>query len=157
MLLRIILGLVGLAFAGVLLISFFFGTVADYIAEPPAPSAEEEFHREPRDVAFSFEGPFGRYDAQQLQRGFQVYKEVCSACHGLSLVAFRDLHDLGYEEPEIKAIADQWQIEVPSVNPDTGEAATRKALPSDRSPRRARADRNMSIRCSPATGTLRPS
>ena len=72
--------------------------------------------------------------AQQLQRGFQVYKEVCAACHGLSLVAFRDLAALGYEEPEIKAIANQWPIEVPSVNPDTGESATRKAVPSDRFP-----------------------
>ena len=62
----------------------------------------------------------------QLQRGFQVYKEVCAACHGLSLVAFRDLHALGYSEAE-KAIADQRQIEVPSINPDTGEPATRKA------------------------------
>jgi ubiquinol-cytochrome c reductase cytochrome c1 subunit len=49
-------------------------------------------------------------------------------------VSFRDLHALGYEEPEIKAIATQWQTEVPSLNPDTGEAATRKALPSDRFP-----------------------
>jgi len=59
---------------------------------------------------------------------------VCAACHGLNLVAFRDLHALGYEEPEIKAIADQWQIQVPSINPDTGEAATRKAVSSDRFP-----------------------
>ena len=59
---------------------------------------------------------------------------MCAACHGLNLVAFRDLAALGYEEPEIKAIANQWTIEVPSVNPDTGEAATRKAIPSDRFP-----------------------
>ncbi len=72
--------------------------------------------------------------AQQLQRGFQVYKEVCAACHGLNLVSFRDLHALGYNEAEVKAIANQWAIEVPSVNPDTGEAATRKAIPSDRFP-----------------------
>jgi ubiquinol-cytochrome c reductase cytochrome c1 subunit len=49
-------------------------------------------------------------------------------------VAFRDLHALGYEEPEVKAIANQWPIEVPSVNPDTGEAATRKAIPADKFP-----------------------
>jgi ubiquinol-cytochrome c reductase cytochrome c1 subunit len=52
----------------------------------------------------------------------------------LNLVAFRNLHDLGYEEPEVKAIAAQWAIEVPSVNPETGEAATRKAIPSDNFP-----------------------
>ena len=45
------------------------------------------------------------YDRQQLQRGFQVYKEVCAACHCLNLVAFRDLEDLGYNEAEVKAIA----------------------------------------------------
>ena len=43
------------------------------------------------DFAFSFEGPFGSYDRAQLQRGLQVYTEVCSACHGLELVAFRTL------------------------------------------------------------------
>jgi ubiquinol-cytochrome c reductase cytochrome c1 subunit len=76
----------------------------------------------------------GKFDRKQLQRGFQVYKEVCAACHGLSLVAFRDLEALGYNEAEVKAIADQWAIEVPSTNPETGEAATRKAIPSDRFP-----------------------
>jgi ubiquinol-cytochrome c reductase cytochrome c1 subunit len=49
-------------------------------------------------------------------------------------VSFRDLAALGYEEPEVKAIADQWAIQVPSVNADTGEAATRKAIPADRFP-----------------------
>jgi ubiquinol-cytochrome c reductase cytochrome c1 subunit len=63
-----------------------------------------------------------------------VYKEVCAACHGLNLVAFRNLADLGYSEAEVKAIADQWQIEVPSINPQTGEAATRKAVAADRFP-----------------------
>ena len=89
---------------------------------------------EPRDIAFSFDGPFGRFDRQQLQRGFQVYREVCAACHGLSLVAFRNLHDLGYSEAEVRAIADQWPIQVPSINPETGEPATRKAIPADRFP-----------------------
>ena len=76
----------------------------------------------------------GKFDQQQLQRGFQVYKEVCSACHSLSLVAFHDLEGLGYNDAEIKAIANQWQTEVPAVNPETGEASTRKALPSDKFP-----------------------
>jgi ubiquinol-cytochrome c reductase cytochrome c1 subunit len=69
-----------------------------------------------------------------LQRGLQVYKEVCAACHSLKYVSFYQLADLGYSEAEVKAIANQWAIEVPSVNPDTGEAATRKALVSDRFP-----------------------
>ena len=96
------------------------------------PSMSSIAHPEP--LALASDGPLGKFDKQQLQRGFQVYKEVCAACHGLSLVAFRDLHALGYEEAEVKAIADQWPIEVPSINPDTGEAATRKAIPSDKFP-----------------------
>ena len=125
--------LVGLGFAGVLLISFF-STVSAYVASPPEPTAEEEFHLHPKEVHFASDGPFGRFDQAQLQRGFQVYKEVCAACHGLNLVSFYSLEGIGYSDAQIKAIANQWQIEVPSVNPDTGEAATRKALASDRFP-----------------------
>jgi ubiquinol-cytochrome c reductase cytochrome c1 subunit len=95
---------------------------------------EHQFHLEPRDVSFSFDGPLGKYDRQQLQRGFQVYKEVCASCHGLNYVAFRNLSELGYGEEEVKAIANQWVIEVPAVDPKTGEATTRKALPADRFP-----------------------
>ena len=125
--------IVGLGFVLVLLISLITG-LSSYFKEPPAETAEHEFHKKPRDLHLASDGPLGRFDRQQLQRGLQVYKEVCAACHGLNLVAFRDLAALGYEEPEIKAIANQWAIEVPSVNPDTGEAATRKAVPSDRFP-----------------------
>lgn len=130
---RYILGLIGAVFAGVLLISFF-SNVSTYLSSPPAATAEEEFHLHPKHLALKSDGAFGKFDKQQLQRGFQVYKEVCSACHSLSLVAFHDLEGLGYNEAEIKAIANQWQTEVPSVNPETGEAATRKALPSDKFP-----------------------
>ena len=125
--------LVGLGFVLVAAWSLLWGVIA--VADEGLPhTVEHEFHAEPRDVAFSFDGPFGRFDRQQLQRGFQVYRDVCAACHGLSLVAFRNLHDLGYSEAEVRAIADQWQIQVPSVNPETGEPATRKAIPADRFP-----------------------
>jgi ubiquinol-cytochrome c reductase cytochrome c1 subunit len=127
--------IVGLGFVLVLLISLFSG-LKSYFQEPPSATAEHEFHRHPKELHLASNGPLGHYDRQQLQRGFQVYKEVCAACHGLSLVSFRDLAALGYEEPEIKAIANQWSTEVPSVNPDTGEAATRKAIPSDPEPLR---------------------
>ena len=130
---RIIAFFVGLGFVGVLLISFVNDAII-YFREPPEPTAEHEFHKEPKALALQSDGPFGTFDRQQLQRGFQVYKEVCAACHGLSLVSFRDLSALGYEEPEIKAIANQWLTEVPSINPDTGEATTRKAVPADRFP-----------------------
>jgi ubiquinol-cytochrome c reductase cytochrome c1 subunit len=131
--LRFILGLIGLAFAGVLTVSFV-NDLSGYFASPPEPTAEEEFHRHPKELRLASDGPFGKFDRQQLQRGFQVYKEVCAACHSLSLVAFRDLEALGYNEAEVKAIADQWAIEVPVVNDETGEPATRKAIPSDRFP-----------------------
>jgi len=130
---RFILGAIGAAFSLVLLISFGVN-LAGYFSAPPEPTAEEEFHRHPKELHLASDGPFGKFDQQQLQRGFQVYKEVCAGCHSLSLVAFRDLHALGYNEAEVKAIANQWPTEVPSVNPETGEPATRKAVPSDRFP-----------------------
>ena len=133
MLLRGISILIGLVFAGVLLISLG-GTASDYFNNPPEESAAHKFHRHPKELDLPTDGPFGKFDEAQLQRGFQVYKEVCAACHGLSLVAFRNLHALGYEEPEIKKIASDWATQVPSINPDTGEAATRKAVASDRFP-----------------------
>ena len=124
---------VGLGFAGILLWSLLWGAVA-YVSDPPAPTAEHEFHLHPKEVSFASDGPFGKFDLQQLQRGFQVYKEVCSACHSLHQVAFRDLKDLGFTDPEVKAIAKGWATEVPSINPDTGEAATRKGTPADKIP-----------------------
>jgi ubiquinol-cytochrome c reductase cytochrome c1 subunit len=130
---RLIAGLIGLGFVGILLISMITN-LAEYFGEEHTETAEHAFHLEPKDVAFSFSSPVGKFDRAQLQRGFQVYKEVCAACHGLELVAFRDLAALGYNEAEVKAIANQWAIEVPSINPDTGEAATRKATPADRFP-----------------------
>jgi ubiquinol-cytochrome c reductase cytochrome c1 subunit len=133
MLLRWLLGFIGAVFAGVLLISFF-SNLATNLSNPAAPLASEEFHRAPKPLHLASDGPFGKYDARQLQRGFQVYSEVCSACHSLNLVAFRDLKGLGYNEAEIKKIASDWKTQVPSLNPDTGEAATRKAVPSDHFP-----------------------
>lgn len=130
---RVIGFLVGLVFAGVLLISLISG-VATNLSNPPAPLAAEEFHKAPKALSLQSDGPFGTFDKQQLQRGFQVYSEVCSACHSLKLVSFRDLKDLGYNDAEIKKIASDWKTQVPSINPDTGEATGRKALPSDAFP-----------------------
>ncbi|MFL6729657.1 MAG: cytochrome c1 [Sphingomicrobium sp.] len=130
---RIASFVIGVVFAGVLLIAMI-GNLSTYFTNPPAPLAAEEFHLEPKHLALSSDGPFGRFDNQQLQRGFQVYAEVCSACHSLKLASFRELEHLGYNEAEIKKIASDWKTEVPSINPDTGEPATRKALPSDTFP-----------------------
>src|SRR6476660_1510937 len=133
---RFILGFIGSVFAAILLFSMI-SNLATYAKNPPAPLAAEEFHKEPKALHLSSDGPFGKFDKAQLQRGLQVYTEVCSACHSLKLVAFRDLKGLGYNEAQIKNYAGSgqyWKTEVPSINPDTGEAATRKALPSDNLP-----------------------
>lgn len=65
------------------------------------------------DVAFSFEGPFGKFDQNQLQRGLQVYTEVCAACHGLKYVPIRTLSDTGgpaLPADQVRAYAAQWDI-----------------------------------------------
>ncbi len=125
--------LVGLFFAGVLAYSAIRGAVV-MVTEPTPKTAEKVFHKHPRQIDWSFNGPLGKFDQAQLQRGFQVYKEVCSACHGLKLVAFRDLQNIGYSEGQVKTIATEWAIETPTINPDTGEPATRKSIPADKIP-----------------------
>lgn len=76
-----------------------------------------------------FSGPFGTYDRGALQRGYKVYREVCSACHSMKSVAFRNLADLGYNEAQIKAIASEYTV---TDGPDeSGEMFERPARPSD--------------------------
>ena len=130
---RILGFLVGLGFVGVAAWSLLWGAIA-FLGEERVESVEHKFHKHAKPLALASDGPFGHYDDQQLQRGFQVYKEVCASCHGLSFVAFRNLEELGYGEEEVKAIADQWSAQVPTVDPKTGEATTRKALPADKFP-----------------------
>ncbi|MGJ8582972.1 MAG: cytochrome c1 [Marinosulfonomonas sp.] len=79
-------------------------------------------------IKFSFDGPFGKYDQAQLQRGLQVYTEVCSACHGLKYVAFRELEDLGYSEDQVRAYAAQFEVF------DAELDDFRTALPTDHFP-----------------------
>jgi len=131
---RFILGFIGSVFAAILLFSMI-SNLATYISNKPAPLASDVFHKEPKELRLASDGAFGSFKNQaQLQRGFQIYSEVCSACHSLKLVSFRDLKGIGYNEAEIKKIASDWKTQVPSINPDTGEASTRKALPSDNFP-----------------------
>lgn len=77
---------------------------------------------------WSFKGPFGTYDKAELQRGFQVYKQVCATCHGLKHVRFRDLEALGYTPEEIKALAAEYKVE--AIN-DAGDIIEKPALPTD--------------------------
>ncbi|MEO6580535.1 MAG: cytochrome c1 [Sphingomicrobium sp.] len=133
---RWIARIIGIGFVFVLVLSLY-GTVSGYFTSPPEATAEHEFHREPKEVHFASNGPLGKFDRAQLQRGLQVYTEVCSACHGLTRVSFGDLAAIGYNEGQIKAYAGSgnfWKIEVPSINPDTGEVSTRKGTAADHFP-----------------------
>jgi len=129
---RIIGGIIGLGFAFVLMLAFY-GTVT---TPAPAETAAEKFHVSPRSAGLSSDGVFGKFDLRQVQRGFQVYKDVCSACHSLHMVSFRDLKDLGYSDPEVKAIAKQWddKAKQPTFDAKTGQAGERGNIPSDRIP-----------------------
>jgi ubiquinol-cytochrome c reductase cytochrome c1 subunit len=66
--------------------------------------------KKPKDISWGFEGFTGTYDRGALQRGFQVYKEVCSACHGVKFIAFRNLLEIGFSEEEAKAIAAEYIV-----------------------------------------------
>lgn len=130
---RLFAFLVGLFFSGMLLISFG-NSAYTAITESVPPTAEHEFHLKPLAEKFPHDGPLGKYDRGQLQRGLKVYAEVCAACHSMNLVSFRNFADLGYNEDEVKAIAKGWKTEVPSIDPITGEAATRPAIQADKIP-----------------------
>ncbi|HEX8194341.1 MAG TPA: cytochrome c1 [Allosphingosinicella sp.] len=123
--------LIGLGFVIVASVSLVADTYR-YMTTDHEETAEHRFHEHPRSIAFSTDGPFGRFDNQQLQRGFQVYREVCASCHGLNYVAFRNLREIGYTEAEVRKVASEFQV--PDINQDTGEATTRPGLPADRFP-----------------------
>jgi len=84
----------------------------------------------PKKMKWSFDGIFGSVDREAAQRGFQVYKEVCSVCHGLNNLYYRNLKDIGFSDDEIKEIAKGYTIK--DGPNDDGEMFDRPALPSDR-------------------------
>jgi ubiquinol-cytochrome c reductase cytochrome c1 subunit len=87
------------------------------------------------DFNFSFEGPFGSYDRLQLQRGLQIYTEICSACHGMKFVAFRTLSDEGgpaLPEDQMRAYAENFDVWDPTLF--DGEGDFRPATPADHFP-----------------------
>ncbi|MEM1132220.1 MAG: cytochrome c1 [Pseudomonadota bacterium] len=127
---RAIATLVGVFFVGVLVYSFGTGLVT-YLSEPHEETAEHVFHKHPEHYDFASDGMMGKFDTAQLQRGFKVYKEVCSACHSMKYLSFRNFADLGYNEDQIKALAAEWAIPQPSIDPETGEVTTRPNIPSD--------------------------
>jgi ubiquinol-cytochrome c reductase cytochrome c1 subunit len=86
----------------------------------------------PKKLKWGFEGMLGTFDRSSVQRGFQVYKEVCSACHSLNLVAFRNLKEIGFSEGEVKEIAKGYNI--PDGPNDEGEMFERPGILTDRFP-----------------------
>lgn len=124
---------IGLFFAAVALWSFGKGAYT-HVTEPAEKPAYYAFKKKPKgpEEAFSFEGPLGKWDHQQLQRGYQVYKEVCAACHSIKYVAFRNLEELGYNEAEIKQEASTYNI--PVYDESLAEVETRPGLVTDKFP-----------------------
>jgi ubiquinol-cytochrome c reductase cytochrome c1 subunit len=101
------------------------------LAAPAALNAAD--HIEIPKEKWSFNGILGAFDRQQLQRGFQVYKDVCAACHGLKYIAFRHLEGLGYSEEQIKTLAATYEVE---DGPDeNGDMFKRKGKASDHLPK----------------------
>ena len=104
--------------------------LAGSVASATAPAHAAGDGVAPKEVAWTFNGVFGRFDYPQLRRGLQVYREVCAACHGLRLVAYRDLAAIGLSEAEIKAVAGE--REVAGEPDDEGEPTIRPAEAKDR-------------------------
>jgi len=73
------------------------GSLLGFSAASAIAADEHESPVPPRQK-WSFSGPFGHWDKAQLQRGFKVYREVCGVCHGLNLLSFRNLEELGFSE-----------------------------------------------------------
>ena len=128
---KFIAAAIGVIFCAALL----WGAVIPRDAATPDPVLK--YHLPPKDVEWANDNPgglaiFGTFDRAQLQRGYQVYKEICSGCHSMKRVAFRNLADLGFTPAQIKALAKQ--SEVASIDDKTGEPNTRKAIPADKIP-----------------------
>ncbi|MFI4976189.1 MAG: cytochrome c1 [Caulobacterales bacterium] len=112
--------------------------LAGLLIATPALAANTSLPLKP--VHWSFQGPFGKYDQEQLQRGFKVYHDVCASCHSLKLIAFRNLGDPGgpfwdrkYKTPNdnayVKSIAAEYKI--PDIDSETGDPIQRPATSAD--------------------------
>jgi cytochrome c1 len=99
---------VGLLFV----VNVLWGAIAP--REAASPDMTKELHKHPKHMEWAHNGPgnlgvFGTFDRAQLQRGFQVYKEVCSACHSMNYIAFRNLVGVTHTEEEAKTIAAEYE------------------------------------------------
>jgi ubiquinol-cytochrome c reductase cytochrome c1 subunit len=108
-----------------------------------SPALAATHPEEPKDVHWSFEGPFGKFDKAELQRGYKVYREVCSACHAMEQMYFRNLGQKGgpfydpkypnpNDNPYVKSLAKD--IQVADIDGDTGDPIQRPAGPADKFP-----------------------
>ena len=104
--------------------------VAIALSLAPAPPASAADAPAAPTQRWSFQGLFGAFDRPSLQRGFVVYQEVCAACHGLRLVAYRNLTEIGFSEDDVKTIAAT--VEIEDGPNDEGEMFERPGKPSDR-------------------------
>lgn len=110
------------------------------IAAAAQPALAATTALEPKDMSWSFEGPFGRFDQEQLQRGYKVYHDVCSACHSMKLMSYRNLGQPGgpffdpkfpnpNDNPYVKTLVKDFQV--PDIDGDTGDVIKRPATPAD--------------------------
>lgn len=128
--------------------ALLIGTVAAagaFLVSHKIATAADKSDYEMEHVHWHFNGWNGTFDRAAVQRGFQVYKEVCASCHELKFMSFRHLGDKGgpfYHEdyanpidnPWVKEAADKWPIPVNSINIDTGAEEERAAIPADEFP-----------------------
>ena len=108
---------------------------ASLTAMPLAPAQAAGDAKHPATIDWSFNGLFGTYDRNALRRGYQVYVEVCAACHSMNQIAFRNLSQPGgpeFSEAEVKALAKQYIVE--DGPDDYGDMFERDALPKDKFP-----------------------
>lgn len=116
--------LAGVAAVAAMAVGAFFAFPAQVRAEGPQPELQK--------IDWSFQGPFGTYDRDTLRRGYKVYKEVCSTCHSMKFMHFRNLAEPGgpeFTEAQVKAIAAEYKVQ---DGPDsTGEMFERDGKPSD--------------------------
>ncbi len=98
----------------------------------PAAAQESSHNISIEKQSWTFAGPFGKFDVEQLQRGFQVFRTVCASCHGARLLAFRNLEEHGgpqFTEGQVKALAAEYDIADPEA-----EGGARKGVPADHWP-----------------------
>ena len=113
--------------------TIFALVLAGSLAALAAPTRAAEEVTPPREP-WSFAGPFGKYDPAQLQRGFKIYREVCSTCHSMNLVSFRNLAEPGgpgFTEAQVKQIASEYKIKDLD---DKGNPIERAGRPADHFP-----------------------